>query len=133
MYAAFIDYEKAFDTVDNVWETLHSFETSSKAVKMIRTIYSYVQCCVRWETKLSEALIFSLLISDVAYFIRKNGKHSIQLLPGQDKIFLFLFEDDTVLISLTLAGPPNQIDSLGEASSSSGLIVNLEKNKSHGI
>ena len=40
MYAAFIDYKKAFDTVDRdkVWETLHNLETSSKAVKMIRAI-----------------------------------------------------------------------------------------------
>ena len=47
MYAAYIGYKKAFDTVDSdkVWETLHDLETS-KAVKMIRAIYSCVQCCV---------------------------------------------------------------------------------------
>ena len=59
VYAAFIDYKKAFDTVDRdkVWETLHNSETSSKAVKMIRAIYSCVQCCVRWGAKLSEFII----------------------------------------------------------------------------
>ena len=37
VYGAFIDYKKAFDTVDRdkVWETLHNLETPSKAVKMI--------------------------------------------------------------------------------------------------
>ena len=35
VYAAFIDNEKAFDTVDRdkVWETLHNLETSSKLSK----------------------------------------------------------------------------------------------------
>ena len=52
VYAAFIDYNQTFDTVDRdkVWETLHNLETSSKAVK----IYSCVQCGVRWGAKLSE-------------------------------------------------------------------------------
>ena len=56
MYAAFIYYKKAFDTVDKdkVRETLHYLETSSKAVKIVRTIYSCVQYCVRWGAKLSE-------------------------------------------------------------------------------
>ena len=146
MYSAFIGYKKAFDTVDRdkVWETLHNLETSSKAVKMIRAIYSCVQCCVRWGAKLSEffechlglkqgcllsPLIFSLLISEVANFIRKNGKHGIQLIPGQDEIFLLLFADDIVLLSSTPAGLQNQINSLEKASSSLGLVVNLEKTK----
>ena len=121
MYAAYIDYKKAFDTVDRdkVWETLHNLETSSKAVKMIRAIYSCVQCGVRWGAKLSDffeyhlgikqgcllsPLIFSLLISEVANFIRKNGKYGIQLIPGQDEIFLLLFADDIVLLSSTPTG-----------------------------
>ena len=40
VYAAFVGYNKAFNTVDRykVWEMLHKLETSSKAVKMIRAI-----------------------------------------------------------------------------------------------
>ena len=56
VYAAFIDYKKAFDTIDRdkVWETMHNLETSSKTVKMIRAIYSSFQCCVLCGVKLSE-------------------------------------------------------------------------------
>ena len=45
MYAAFIDYKKAFGTEarDKVWETLHKLDTSSEAVKITRAIYSCVQ------------------------------------------------------------------------------------------
>ena len=74
-------------------------------------------------------LIFSSLISEVANFIRKNGKHGIQLIPGQDEIFLLLFADDIVLLSSTPTGLQNKINSLEKASSSLGFIVNLEKTK----
>ena len=74
-------------------------------------------------------LIFSLLISEVANFIRKNGKHGIQLIPGQDEIFLLLFADDIVSLFSTPTGLQNQINSLEKASSSLGLVVNLEKTK----
>ena len=68
-----------------------------------------------------------VLISEVANFIRKNEKHGIQLIPGQDEIFLLLFTDDIVLLSSTPTGLQNQINSLEKVSSSLGLVVNLEK------
>ena len=70
-------------------------------------------------------LIFSLLISEVADFVPRSGKHGIQLLPGHDEIFSLLFADDIVLVSST--GLQNQIHSLEKASKSSGLTVNLGK------
>ena len=61
--------------------------------------------------------------------LEKNGKHGIQLIPSQDEIFLLSFADDTVLLSSTLTGFQNQINSLEKASSSLGLTVNIEKAK----
>ena len=101
VYVAFIDYKKAFDTVDHekLWETLQKLKTSSKMVNMLKSMYSSVQACVRWGASISEffdcslgvkqgclfsPLIFSLLISEVADFVRQNGRHGIQLLPGLD-------------------------------------------------
>ena len=74
-------------------------------------------------------LIFSLLISEVADFVRRNGKHGIQLLPGHDEICSLLFADDIVLVSSTPSGLQNQINSLEKASKSLGLTVNLDKTK----
>ena len=102
VYVAFIDYKKAFDTVDRekIWETLEKLKTSSKMVIMLKSMYSSVQACVRWGASLSEffecslgvkqeclfsPLIFSILISEVADSVRENGKHAIQLLPGLNK------------------------------------------------
>ena len=74
-------------------------------------------------------LIFSLLISEVADFVRRSGKHDIQLLPGHDEIFSLLFADDIILVSSTPSGLQNQINSLEKASKSLGLTVNLDKTK----
>ena len=73
-------------------------------------------------------LIFSLLISKVANFIIKKWER-IQLIPGQDEIFLSLFADDIVLLSSTPTGLQNQVNSWEKTSSSLGLIVYLEKTK----
>ena len=56
VYVAFIDYKKAFDTVDRekLWETLQKLKTSSKMVNMLKSMYSSVQACVRWGASISE-------------------------------------------------------------------------------
>ena len=111
---------------------------------MLKSMYSSVQACVRWGSSISEffdcslgvkqeclfsPLIFSLLITEVADFVRQNGRHGIQLLPGLEEILLLLFTDDVVLVSSTPAGPQNQISNLQKTSDSLGLTVNLGKTK----
>ena len=45
VYVAFIDYKKAFDTVDwdKLWETLEKIKTSSKMVNILKAMYFSVQ------------------------------------------------------------------------------------------
>jgi hypothetical protein len=146
VYAAFIDYKKAFDTVDRqkLRSILQEIEISSKMLSMLKAIYFSVESCVRWGAKLSEffgcpqgvkqgcllsPLIFSLLISKVADEVRKHGKHGFQLLPGNPEIFLLLFADDIVLLSSTPAGLQHQINNLERASKDLNLEVNLDKTK----
>ena len=74
-------------------------------------------------------LIFSLLISEVADFVRRSGKHGIQLLPGHNEICSLLFADDIVLVSSTPSGLQNQINNLEKASKSLRLTINLDKTK----
>ena len=146
VYACFVDYRKAFDTVnrDHVWEKLEKLNTSTKLLTMLKAIYASVQACIRWNGKLSgffscplglkqgcllSPLIFSLLIGDVADHIREKGMHGFQLLPGGHEIFSLLFADDIVLLSSTPHGLQNQIKNLGIASKPLGLQVNLDKTK----
>ena len=99
-------------------------------IRILKAMYNSVKSCVRWGANLSQGvkqgcllspLIFSLLISEVAEYVRKNGKHGIQLLPSLEEIFLLLFTDDIVLVSSTPSGLQNQINNLEKASNSLGL------------
>ena len=56
VYVAFVDYKKAFDTVDRdkLLEMLEKLKTSSKMINMMKAIYSSVQSCVMWGAKFSE-------------------------------------------------------------------------------
>ena len=146
LYVAFIDYLKAFDSVDreSLWLVLTKIKTSAKMLRMLQGIYSSVQACVKWGLEASSffdcpvgvkqgcmlsPLIFSLFVNDVSEFVTKHGKHGVQLLPGLQEIFLLLFADDICLISTTPAGLQNQLNNLEKASSSLGLMVNLKKTK----
>ena len=146
VYVALVDYKKAFDTVNReaLWDVLQKLKTSSKMIRILKAMYNSVMSCVRWGANLSQffecpqgvkqgcllsPLIFSLLISEVAEYVRKNGKHGIQLLPSLEEIFLLLFADDIVLVSSTPSGLQNQINNLEKASNSLGLTVNLDKTK----
>lgn len=101
-----------------------------------------VQSCVRWGASLFELFhcpigvkqgsllspfLFSLLISEVVDFVRSQGKHGLQLLPGYDGICSLLFADDIVLVASTPSVLQNQINYLGKASKSLDLCVHLEK------
>ena len=57
----------------------------------------------------------------------KTGKHGIQLIPGTTETFLLLFADDIILLSNTIVGLQNQLDSLKKAADRLYLTVNLEK------
>ena len=76
VYVAFVDYKKAFDTVDRdkLWETLEKLKTSSKMINMIKAIYTSVQSCVRWGAKFSEFFPCSL-------GVKRVSSQSIDVLP----------------------------------------------------
>ena len=56
VYVPFIDYKKAFDTVDRdkLWETLENLKTSSKMVTILKAMYFSVQTCLRWGANISD-------------------------------------------------------------------------------
>ena len=146
LYAAFIDYNKAFDQVDRgkLWTRLYTLNISTKMIRMIQAIYKTVKACVRWEGCLSESfmclrgvkqgcilspLLFSMLIDEVANFVYEKGRHGIQLIPNSKEIFSLLFADDVILLSTTPQGLQNQINNLTNKSKELGLTVNLQKSK----
>jgi len=146
LYVAFVDYKKAFDSVDRscLWQILEKLGLSTKFISMLKAIYSHVQACVRWDNTVSDLfecplgvkqgavespIIFSLYISYVADFVREHGRHGVQLLPGMMEIFSLLFADDVVLLSTTPVGLQCQINNLCTMSKRLGLSINTQKTK----
>ena len=66
----------------------------------------------RGETRVSVQSSYFLSPDIGSSYVRKNGKHGIQLLPSPEEIFLLLFADDIVLVSSTPSGLQNQINNL---------------------
>ena len=146
LYVAFIDFKKAFDTVnrDVLWDSMKEEGISTKMIRMIKGIYSTVIATVRFGNSYSEfitcplgvkqgcllsPLLFSILINKVARKIAEKGRAGYQFITGGREIFSLLFADDIVLISLTPSGLQNQLNNLKSESEKLGLEVNLSKSK----
>ena len=146
LYVAFVDYRKAFDTVNHqqLWKVLKGARLSTKFLLMLQAIYANVKSCVRWGGELSNFFccpagvkqganespsLFSLYINYVANYVRSKGKHGIQMVPGMSEIFLLMFADDVVLMSTTPIGLQNQLDSLVHVSNMLDLKINIGKTK----
>ena len=146
LYVAFIDFKKAYDTVnrDILWMVLFRSGVRGKMLRMIRGIYATVQACVMSKLGLSDffecfqglkqgcilsPILFSMLINELANEILEKGKHGVSLGPAEIELFLLLFADDLTLLSSTVIGLQNQLNVLQEATQRLGLTVNLDKSK----
>jgi len=146
LYVAFVDYRKAFDSVDRckLWKILQNSKLSTKFTKMLKAMYANVKSCVRWNHLTSDFFtcpvgvkqgakestsIFLMYINTVADYVRAHGRHGIQMLPGKEEIFALLFADDIALLSSTPSGLQNQINSLARVSETLGLRANTDKTK----
>ena len=146
IYAAFVDFKKAFDTVNRaaLWDILFSYGINGKMMKILQDIYSGVLCRIRCDGCYSDPMecpsglkqgckmspiIFSLMVNYVAKLVIANGKHGIQLMPSNVVIYLLLFADDIALVADTVIGLQNQLNQLQRGADALGLVVNRDKTK----
>jgi hypothetical protein len=146
LYAAFIDFKKAFDLVDRsqLWMVLRKKGIDGKMYRAIKSMYTVVQARVRVNHEFTESfkcpnglkqgdncspILFSLLINELADDIVKKGKHGITLNPDMLQLFILLFADDVVLLSHSVVGLQCQLNNLGLTSKQLGLTVNMDKSK----
>ena len=144
LYVAFIDFEKAFDSVNRsiLWSILVKNGIKGKLYRCIQSMYSSVKVKVRCGVKLTECIrctygvkqgdvcspvLFSLFINELATEVIKNGKHGATFTIDYFQLFILLLADDIALLSETVVGLQTQLKSLQHASMSLGLKVNLEK------
>ena len=127
VFCAFVDYEKAFDTVwrDGLWHKLNmcGVYKTSKVYNIIVNMYKNVKSCVfsrgiksnyfasnagvRQGENLSP-LLFALFINDLESYLLAKGNNYIDfdsdIINNFVKLLVLLYADDTVILSNTAAG-----------------------------
>lgn len=144
LYVAFIDFEKAFDSINRniLWPILLKNGIKGKMYKCIRSMYDVVKAKVRCGVKLTDCIdctaglrqrdacspvLFSLFINELAIEIINNGRHGAMLSLDAFELFILLLADDIVLMSETILGLQTQLNSLQRASAALQLKVNMDK------
>ncbi|MEW8548698.1 MAG: reverse transcriptase family protein, partial [Candidatus Thiodiazotropha sp.] len=128
LYCAFIDYKKAFDSVDRaaLWHKLLRNSVDGKIFVLIKNMYEQAKSCVRYNGICSQffqsnvgvrqgenlsPILFSLFLNDLSEFMSNayNGLEHItdithQCLDTNEvefflKLYMLLYADDTVILA----------------------------------
>ena len=128
LFCAFIDYKKAFDSVNRsfLWQKLLTHHVDGKMFKIIHSLYDNAKSCVRMGHAKSESfvsnvgvrqgenlspILFSIFLNDLSEFISHayNGLNEVsemsKILLSNDeievlfKLYVLLYADDTVIFA----------------------------------
>ena len=152
LFCAFVDYEKAFDTVwrDGLWRKLDmcGVYKTSKVYNIIVNMYKSVKSCVfsrgmksnyfasnagvRQGENLSP-LLFALFINDLESYLLAKGNNYIDfndnVINNFVKLLVLLYADDTIILSNTAAGLQKLLNDLESYCTMWKLRVNGSKTK----
>ena len=144
LYVAFIDFEKAFDSISRklLWPILIKNGIKGKLYQCVKSMYSAVKARVRCGVNFTEYInctqgvkqgdvcspvLFSLFINELALEIINCGRHGATLSYDFIELFILLFADDIVLLSETIVGLQTQLNNLHRAAMQLQLKVNMSK------
>ena len=144
LYAAFIDFKKAFDSVyrKGLWYKLFGLGVNGKMLRIIRDMYSKVKAFVKVNNitsptfdshiglkqgEIMSPLLFSLFIDDIELYLQGDTSSGLNL--GDVQILLLLFADDMVILSENPNDLQNSLNKLLDYCNKWGLEVNTEKTK----
>ena len=119
LYAAFIDFTKAFDYVvrENMWSKLLKVGIRGKVINVIRSMYENIKSRVKSDNNLSNdfscllgvrqgeclsPFLFSMYVNDLEETLVSNNIKGIEI--GVLKMFLLLYADDIIIFSDTEYG-----------------------------
>ena len=144
LYCCFVDFKRAFDTVDRVkmWQKISKLGIRGKALKIIQSLYSNVKSSVLLNGKLSDffdnnigvlqgeiisPLLFSLYVNDCEVDFISSGIAPIEL--QELSLFLLMYADDMVVFSESASGLQFLLNSLVMYTDKWSLSVNVNKTK----
>lgn len=145
VFAAFVDFKRAFDSIDHrlLWAKLFDVGVSSKIIRVVRRLYKNSTIQINVGGRLSKKFIvtegvlqgeclspmlFSLFISDLEQHFRAAGHRGLSV-DGNSDIILLLYADDLVLLGDSQADINRKLACLYEYCCLNGLLLNTEKTK----
>ena len=143
LYVCFVDFEKAFDSVDRsvLWRIMRSYSIPEKIGKMVKVMYSGSECAVidgsgvyDWfeiKTGVKQGCCMSgfLFLLVVDWVMRKTTKHGNTGIRWKFNNFLedLDFADDLALISSSGRHIQTKVSNLGRYAKMTGLRINTAK------
>ena len=145
-YAAFIDFKKAYDSIDRdlLWQKLTRVGVKGKMLRAVQSRYNSVSSCVRingYTTDWFEVnvglrqgcplspLLFNCFINDLALKIKAVAKGVPLDDDGDERICIMLYADDIVLIGENERDLQAMLDELSVWCETSHMQVNHSKSK----
>jgi hypothetical protein len=157
MYCCFIDYQKAFDTINRsaLWGKVIENGINGKLLRVIYNMYETAKSCVKQETMISglfacnmgvrqgenlSPLLFALFLNDFEISISRkyNGLPTLQEISrilGSDEIEFFinmytlLYADDTLILAESPEDLQLALDEVGNYCQTWRLSINQTKTK----
>ena len=148
LYVNFIDYEKAFDSVDrnSLWKLMRHYGVPGKIVSLIRKSYEGMSCRVVHGQHLTERFqvrtgvrqgcllspfLFLLAIDWIMKETTSLGRNGIRwmLMGSRTQLNDLDFADDLALLSSTRQQMQAKTDAMAEKSAQVGLKINRGKSK----
>ena len=145
LYMAFIDYKKAFDSVNHrkLWSVLKEMGMCNYTVDAIKNLYSKQQAAVRVEKELTEwfrigkgarqgCLVSPLSFNCYSEYVMRESADElgwIGVTISGRTINNLRYADDIVLIATSAAALQQLIDRVNEVSKEYGLEINIKKTK----
>jgi hypothetical protein len=151
IYAAFVDYRKAFDSIDRtaLWSKLIQQGIGGKILCIIQNMYSEAKSCLRVNNQISEffqshrgvrqgenlsPLLFSIYLNDLEECIQSFSKgleieSIIDDVRLHINLYVLLYADDTIILSETEEDLQCSLDTLHDYCCKWNLEVNTAKTK----
>ena len=145
IFACFIDFQKAFDSVwhQGLLFKLRQIGISGNFYKVIKNIYHNSTSTVKTKNGMTKCfpvrrgirqgdglspLLFNIFVNDIKSHI-ESGKNDPPMLL-KNRLSCLLYADDLVLLSETNSGSQNAINNLQEYCKQWKLHINITKSKS---
>ncbi len=144
LFAAFIDFKKAYDTVNRttLLKTLHNIGIGKTMLHNIQALYKTTNYTIKTRDGLLETipsnlglkqgcplspLLFNLYINNFASYLTDLGENNIML--GKEKISHFFYADDLVILAESKEKLQTKLDQLAKFAKDKDLTVNADKSK----